>query len=94
MDKGNQIDKIRRERAAPQIDENVSLELESFYIQNLWAFSDEVKFCQGTFAEIYMATIQLTGKVVAVKKIAQDKSVKNRELQIMKELHHQNIIRI
>ncbi len=41
-----------------------------------------------------MATIQLTGKVVAVKKIAQDKSVKNRELQIMKELHHQNIIRI
>ena len=33
-----------------------------------------------------------TGEVVAIKKVYQDKRYKNRELQIMKELYHPNII--
>ena len=48
----------------------------------------------GTFAEVYMCTLQSTGKIVAVKKIKQNKTYKSRELQIHKEMHHQNIVRL
>ena len=48
----------------------------------------------GTFAEVYMCTMQSTGKIVAVKKIKQNKTYKSRELQIHKEMHHQNIVRL
>jgi len=41
-----------------------------------------------------MCTIAKTGKVVALKKFKQDKKYKSRELQIHKELHHMNIIKI
>jgi len=33
-----------------------------------------------------------TGETVAIKKVYQDKRYKNRELQIMKELYHPNVI--
>ena len=33
-----------------------------------------------------------TGEVVAIKKVYQDKRYKNRELQIMKEFFHPNVI--
>lgn len=33
-----------------------------------------------------------TGEVVAIKKVYQDKRYKNRELQIMRELFHTNVI--
>ncbi len=33
-----------------------------------------------------------TGEVVAIKKVYQDKRYKNRELQIMRELTHPNIV--
>lgn len=48
----------------------------------------------GTFGVVYKATVAETGEVVAVKKVLQDKKVKNRELQILKELDHPNIIRM
>ena len=35
-----------------------------------------------------------TGEVVAIKKVFQDKRYKNRELQIMKELYHPNIVNL
>ena len=38
------------------------------------------------------ATVAETGEVVAIKKVYQDKRYKNRELQIMKELYHPNVI--
>lgn len=41
-----------------------------------------------------MCTMQSTGKIVAVKKIKQNKTYKSRELQIHKEMHHQNIVRL
>jgi glycogen synthase kinase 3 beta len=41
-----------------------------------------------------MCTLASTGKNVAVKKIRQDKTYKSRELQIHKEMHHQNIVRL
>jgi len=38
------------------------------------------------------ANVAETGEVVAIKKVYQDKRYKNRELQIMKELYHPNVI--
>ncbi len=35
-----------------------------------------------------------TGEVVAIKKVYQDKRYKNRELQIMKEFFHPNVINL
>ena len=50
---------------------------------------------KGTFAKVYMSTIAESGNVVAVKKQAQNKKYKNRELAIMKELeNHPNVIKL
>lgn len=48
----------------------------------------------GSFGVVYQATVSETTEVVAIKKVFQDKRYKNRELQIMKELSHPNIIRL
>jgi len=45
----------------------------------------------GSFGVVFQATIAETGEVVAIKKVFQDKRYKNRELQILKELNHQNV---
>ena len=41
---------------------------------------------------VFKATIAETGEVVAIKKVFQDKRYKNRELTILKALHHPNCI--
>ena len=46
----------------------------------------------GAFGEVFLATIISTNERVAVKKVFQDKRYKNRELSIMKELNHPNLI--
>lgn len=46
----------------------------------------------GSFGVVYQAKVSETGEVVAIKKVYQDKRYKNRELQIMKELFHPNVI--
>lgn len=46
----------------------------------------------GTFGVVYQATVAETGETVAIKKVFQDKRYKNRELQIMKELRHPNVV--
>ena len=38
------------------------------------------------------ATVSETSETVAIKKVYQDKRYKNRELQIMKELFHPNVV--
>ncbi len=40
------------------------------------------------------AHVAETGEVVAIKKVYQDKRYKNRELQIMKDLTHPNIVKM
>lgn len=47
----------------------------------------------GSFGTVYLATIAETGECVAIKKVFQDKRYKNRELQILKELNHPNLVR-
>lgn len=58
----------------------------------LWTFSKEKKVATGSFATVYRSTIADSGDVVAVKKLRQNKKYKNRELAIMKEMDHPNII--
>ena len=48
----------------------------------------------GSFGVVYQATVSETGEVVAIKKVYQDKRYKNRELAIMKELNHPNVIKL
>lgn len=48
----------------------------------------------GTFGVVYQATVSETGEVVAIKKVFQDRRYKNRELSIMKELSHPNVIKL
>jgi serine/threonine protein kinase len=48
----------------------------------------------GSFGVVYQATIAETGECVAIKKVFQDKRYKNRELQILKELEHPNVIKL
>ena len=46
----------------------------------------------GAFGVVYQATVSETKEQVAIKKVLQDRRYKNRELQIMKELVHPNIV--
>merc|ERR1719414_813050 len=48
----------------------------------------------GSFGIVYQAQVVETGENVAIKKVFQDKRYKNRELQIMKELHHPNVVEL
>lgn len=48
----------------------------------------------GSFGVVYQANISETNDVVAIKKVFQDKRYKNRELQILKELNHPNVIKL
>ena len=46
----------------------------------------------GAFGEVFLAKIISTNEKVAVKKVFQDKRYKNRELSIMQELNHPNLV--
>lgn len=59
--------------------------------ENLTYNADKV-IDRGTFGVVYQATVAETGETVAIKKVLQDRRYKNRELQIMKELSHPNVI--
>lgn len=48
----------------------------------------------GSFGVVYQAVIPETGENVAIKKVFQDKRYKNRELQILKELDHPNVVKL
>ncbi|RHZ16283.1 hypothetical protein DYB37_007408 [Aphanomyces astaci] len=48
----------------------------------------------GSFGAVFHVVVVETGEVVAIKKIFQDKRIKNRELQIMRQLHHANIVQL
>jgi serine/threonine protein kinase len=49
---------------------------------------------KGTFGVVYYATLQSTGEDVAIKKVIQDENYKNRELEIIKDLDHPNVVRM
>ncbi|RYG51881.1 hypothetical protein EON67_02450 [archaeon] len=47
---------------------------------------------KGVFGTVMEGTIMETGERVAIKRVKQDARFKNRELPIMKSLHHPNIV--
>lgn len=46
----------------------------------------------GSFGVVFQTQILPTNEIAAIKRVLQDKRFKNRELQIMKLIHHQNIV--
>jgi serine/threonine protein kinase len=48
----------------------------------------------GSFGVVYQARCLENNEIVAIKKVFQDRRYKNRELQILKELNHNNVIKI
>ena len=62
-------------------------------VSNLTYNADRV-VGNGSFGVVFQATVNQNNEVVAIKKVYQDKRYKNRELQIMKELYHPNVINL
>lgn len=52
------------------------------------------EFGKGSFGTVYEASIVETGEIVAVKKVFQDRRFRNRELQVIKQLNHPNIVKL
>ncbi|XP_014768431.1 glycogen synthase kinase-3 beta [Octopus bimaculoides] len=57
-------------------------------------YADTKVIGNGSFGVVYQAKLTDTGELVAIKKVLQDKRFKNRELQIMRKLEHQNIVKL
>ncbi|XP_059161555.1 glycogen synthase kinase-3 beta-like isoform X3 [Physella acuta] len=58
------------------------------------SYTDAKVIGNGSFGVVYQAKLTETGELVAIKKVLQDKRFKNRELQIMRKLEHQNIVKL
>jgi glycogen synthase kinase 3 beta len=58
------------------------------------SYSDTKVIGNGSFGVVYQAKLVHSNEHVAIKKVLQDKRFKNRELQIMRRLDHQNIVQL
>jgi len=58
------------------------------------SYTDAKVIGNGSFGVVYQAKLTENGEMVAIKKVLQDKRFKNRELQIMRKLEHQNIVQL
>lgn len=58
------------------------------------SYTDAKVIGNGSFGVVYQAKLTESGELVAIKKVLQDKRFKNRELQIMRKLEHQNIVKL
>ena len=57
-------------------------------------FPKDNEIGHGAFGKVLLAVVKGTGEKVANKKVFQDRRYKNRELPIMLELHHPNIVEL
>ena len=64
------------------------------FVQNPFTYNAERVVGNGSFGVVFQATEVETSNKVAIKKVYQDKRYKNRELQIMKDLYHPNVIEL
>ncbi|KAF4692948.1 Glycogen synthase kinase-3 beta [Perkinsus olseni] len=60
--------------------------------QSAFTYNAERVIGNGSFGIVYQATVVETQESVAIKKVFQDKRYKNRELHIMRELKHPNVV--
>ncbi|CAH8454866.1 Glycogen synthase kinase-3 alpha, variant 2 [Schistosoma haematobium] len=58
------------------------------------SYTDAKVIGNGSFGVVYQARLLETDEIVAVKKVLQDRRFKNRELQIMRQLDHPNIVQL
>jgi len=58
------------------------------------SYTDTKVIGNGSFGVVYQAKLVDAQELVAIKKVLQDKRFKNRELQIMRKLEHQNIVKL
>ncbi|CAF0749904.1 unnamed protein product [Didymodactylos carnosus] len=58
------------------------------------SYTDTKVIGNGSFGVVYQAKLVHSNEHVAIKKVLQDKRFKNRELQIMRRLDHQNIVQL
>ncbi|CAF2973634.1 unnamed protein product [Rotaria socialis] len=58
------------------------------------SYTDTKVIGNGSFGVVYQAKLVHSSEQVAIKKVLQDKRFKNRELQIMRRLDHQNIVQL
>ncbi|CAF3721565.1 unnamed protein product [Rotaria sp. Silwood1] len=58
------------------------------------SYTDTKVIGNGSFGVVYQAKLVHSNEQVAIKKVLQDKRFKNRELQIMRKLDHQNIVQL
>ncbi|XP_046375313.1 glycogen synthase kinase-3 beta-like isoform X2 [Haliotis cracherodii] len=58
------------------------------------SYTDAKVIGNGSFGVVYQARLVESSELVAIKKVLQDKRFKNRELQIMRKLEHQNIVKL
>ena len=70
------------------------MENKPLYTSKDLTFSSHIPIGSGAFGKVYLAKITKTGQTVAVKTVYQDRRYKNRELSIMKELSHPNVVKL
>eukprot|EP00123_Amoebidium_parasiticum_P019392 comp24924_c0_seq1/m.46916 comp24924_c0_seq1/g.46916 ORF comp24924_c0_seq1/g.46916 comp24924_c0_seq1/m.46916 type:complete len:390 (-) comp24924_c0_seq1:616-1785(-) len=58
------------------------------------SYTDTKVIGNGSFGVVFQARLCETSELVAIKKVLQDKRFKNRELQIMRQLSHPNVVRM
>eukprot|EP01136_Pigoraptor_vietnamica_P026259 Opistho-1_new@81135 len=58
------------------------------------SYADTKVIGNGSFGVVFQAKLLESNDVVAIKKVLQDKRFKNRELQIMRLLSHNNIVKL
>ncbi|XP_034484958.1 glycogen synthase kinase-3 [Drosophila innubila] len=56
------------------------------------SYTDTKVIGNGSFGVVFQAKLLPSNELIAIKKVLQDRRFKNRELQIMRKLKHQNII--
>jgi len=59
-----------------------------------WTYTADKPLGSGSFGVVYRAVVNETGEHVAIKKVLQDKRYKNRELEIIRELRHPNVVEL
>jgi len=72
----------------------ISIELKQEEALKKGTFSILSIIGHGTFGVVYRAKEEKTGEIFAIKRVFQDKKYKNRELEILKELNHPNVINL
>lgn len=78
------------------MDANINIEIneneKNKQIKDKYLFISSVG--SGSFGTVYQAQLKTTGNIVAIKKVFQDRKYKNRELSILKQLNHINVIKL